>query len=251
MSKEFNWTDEAVKEFVLTYNKIDKLISGTDPIMQTIKEFKQSKQPCSRDWEVVKVRIGRSGHIVDVGDTDDTASHYPIHSVKRLSDGEVFSVGDEVENGGVVRKIENFFISPNIDVLYAETNNNHAWRFMDLKKAEKPKPLFMDVKGNGVFVGDRFYSVTDDFEIIWSDAISGIHLTPQIISRSFRLSGDAEEYILLNKPLLSVNDVKKIANAARFHNRADRTEEDYWVLYESILAERVKQLAKDKLSGKE
>jgi len=42
VSKDFIWTDSLVKEFVITYNKIDKLITGVDPIMQTIKDFKQS-----------------------------------------------------------------------------------------------------------------------------------------------------------------------------------------------------------------
>jgi hypothetical protein len=54
--EEFVWADELVKEFVITYNKIDKLIEGVDPIGKTIKEWKQSKQP-SKTKERIKARI--------------------------------------------------------------------------------------------------------------------------------------------------------------------------------------------------
>lgn len=45
----FVWTDELVKDFVIAYNKVDKLITGIDPIGQTIKEWKQSKQSAPVD----------------------------------------------------------------------------------------------------------------------------------------------------------------------------------------------------------
>ena len=45
----FVWSDELVKEFVISFNKIDKLITGVDPIGKTIIEWKQSKSTPKED----------------------------------------------------------------------------------------------------------------------------------------------------------------------------------------------------------
>ena len=45
----FVWSDELVKEFVISFKKIDKLITGVDPIGKTIIEWKQSKSTPKED----------------------------------------------------------------------------------------------------------------------------------------------------------------------------------------------------------
>lgn len=56
MPSEFQWNDTLVKEFMLTYNKIDKLIDGADPIIKTMQEWKQSK---IKEKERTKVKISQ------------------------------------------------------------------------------------------------------------------------------------------------------------------------------------------------
>jgi len=55
MKNEFQWTDELVKEFMLTYNKVDKLITGVDPIIETMQEWKVSHQP--KEPEIIYVKV--------------------------------------------------------------------------------------------------------------------------------------------------------------------------------------------------
>jgi hypothetical protein len=97
MSNEFKWDEERVLEFVKKY--------GLPPSFTTwkkmIESFKASKQP-KVEWEIV---VGKNDkgyifkwakgqpHFMD----DKVSSTCFIHSVKRLSDGEVFTVGDIVE----------------------------------------------------------------------------------------------------------------------------------------------------------
>jgi hypothetical protein len=95
---EFKWTDELVKEFV----KFPILARETskdvvDMNMRHFKEYvtlrneKPVYQQPKQDWEIVE-RCGAGRLPIDY-------LNWPIHSVKRLSDGEVFTVGDRVGYG--------------------------------------------------------------------------------------------------------------------------------------------------------
>src|SRR6185312_383711 len=80
----FQWTDELVKEFEIFYNKIDYAITGCDPIQKVIEQFKKSKEP-KKEYEILST----------------CPIEGEIHSVKRLSDGEVFKVGDNTTFGQI------------------------------------------------------------------------------------------------------------------------------------------------------
>jgi hypothetical protein len=103
MSEEkFEWNDELVKEFIRTnFNRQEH-----NYLPHAIKDFKKSKQ--NKDWEIVEIYkcdsfIGDQKTMMDY-----VLNHgYIIKSVKRLSDEEVFSVGDET-NAGV---IQSFYIN--------------------------------------------------------------------------------------------------------------------------------------------
>jgi hypothetical protein len=43
-NKQFEWTDELVKEFMIYYSEIDSVVDGVDPILKEAQKFKQ-------DWE--------------------------------------------------------------------------------------------------------------------------------------------------------------------------------------------------------
>src|SRR5690606_23114725 len=71
-----------------------------------------------------------------------------IHSVKRLSDGEVFTIGDNTKYGC----IDNFYIKNNY--LLATTVLESNGRYLkDLEKSKKP--LFTTEDGVDIFEGDE------------------------------------------------------------------------------------------------
>lgn len=135
--------------------------------------------------------------------------------------------------------------------------------------------IFVSKDGINIFEGDCFYSVTDDLKVIYSDAVKGMRLTKQIISRSFstaekaqdfiseqeiiyeidtvnwkviktiyhhfpnyfKTEKEANEYILMNKPCLSVKDVFSLI------------EHSYHPSEENIREYEVVELAKKKLNS--
>jgi hypothetical protein len=117
------WTDERVKEFVIVYNKVDKLITGVDPIMQTIKEFKESRTILFTTIDGVGIRewdeywyvkdpdysVWRCGHTTSISkypsfSTKEAANEWvvmnkPVLSVKEVIDwAEKYQCFDEGED---------------------------------------------------------------------------------------------------------------------------------------------------------
>ena len=96
---EFKWTDELVKEFMKDFVIHPNWKTFGD---DWIEEFKASKQP-KPEWEILEDASGKKGDpnfsAITRNHPHWEYTHYPIHSVKRLSDGEVFTVGDRVGYG--------------------------------------------------------------------------------------------------------------------------------------------------------
>lgn len=99
----FQWTDDLVKEFMTQF----WTLGSAEATPRKISEFKASKQP-KQEWEIVKMRAQGcdwGGH--PWGNDCDKAG-CKIHSVKRLSDGEVFTVGEPIEYEGNSYRIRGF-----------------------------------------------------------------------------------------------------------------------------------------------
>ena len=119
MSKEnFEWTDSLVKEFVAQF-PLPPAADLSKFIDRNIDAFKQSHTPAlERDWEIVEFRTD-SGQYDNKEKFDDfykgesdwyksnmvqvylSDKKWHIHSVKRLSDNQVFSIGDEIQQGKI------------------------------------------------------------------------------------------------------------------------------------------------------
>ena len=133
-----------------------------------------------------------------------TSKVWVIHSVKRLSDGEVFTISDKT-NFGLISKI---VINNNSLSFYFEQKSCGY----NLQTLIKWKPLFTTEDGVDIFEGDyyyyfRFHSWTFDKAI----ANQKFHSQDKLSSNSlyFSTKEKAEEYILLNKPCLSYGDVQE------------------------------------------
>ena len=159
----------------------------------------------------------RKGHITIPYTTDEINNHngYGIHSVKRLSDEEIFTVGD-VSNFG---KITDFVIRENkIVVQYYKIGD---WQWLSSIKHIK-KPLFTTEDGVNIFEGDEFYSTNKNLNqsILKYIAEKGLaHSEKCEEFLDFSTKEAAEEYILMNKPCLSINDVFNIYPKYRKNER--------------------------------
>lgn len=142
-------------------------------------------------------------HLIDQG--------LKIKSVKRLSDGEVFTVGDSIvihSGYKVTKKIIEFYITKaNTSKLRAKTSDDGG--YVELASFEKAKQkLFTTEDRVDIFEGDMMYwaNRTCIEHIFSGKATKDMHTTD--IYLNFSTKEKAEEYIIMNKPCLSINDVK-------------------------------------------
>jgi len=161
-----------------------------------------------------------------------------IHSVKRLSDGEVFQIGDKfINNFNSLSIIHSFAIVGNTIDLQYYSEYRYGCPLKDAKKAKTP--LFKTEDGVDIFEGDRFYWVNPNFDLQFKPrhgSQSSIPTTDDIKKghKYFSTKEAAEEYILMHKPCLSINDILSI--------RATRDDGSL-----RVFGNELKQLVKSKL----
>lgn len=141
--------------------------------------------------------------------------NWVIHSVKRLSDGEVFTIGDAIkERTTQTAYIIRFEITAYTLVAIIDSG---SMRVMDSwRKVVTKTPLFKTEDGVDIYEGDKITIVnTKDFRISNTD-IPENHIRGhcRVWDGSdgylqFSSKQAAEEYIILNKPCLSLMDLKK------------------------------------------
>ena len=172
VSKEFVWDDSKVKE--LLYQKVPVQVAYFGQLQKMLDEFKssyttkQSHTPTEqreefdyskasglhtnpintrgfervveqRDWEIVTVSNDTVGVVLLSGFYNSTLEEilesFSIHSVKRLSDGIVFTVGDETKTLGVIKKFE-----LKDGIMYWWNENTWYYLFQAEKLPESTKP---------------------------------------------------------------------------------------------------------------
>lgn len=182
-----------------------------------------------KDYEIMSFRSKESQRIAIKNDKIGSYSYHPsgyllnekdlleddrseIYSIKRLSDGEIFYIGDKVRisklqyDGSFI--IDRFYFDCNNDKLLCNgrsSGNGHV----SITKIEKVKqPLFTTEDGKEIFKGDKFWFV-DKYN--FSEGIAcDSDIRPYL--KHFSTKEAVEKYILMNKPCLSINDVIKEFN---------------------------------------
>lgn len=151
----------------------------------------------------------RKGHITNPYTTQKLLNHndYGIHSVKRLSDGEVFTVGDYIISHTMERvQITKIFID-NIGLYFGWGSGNTSLVNTRVCK----KPLFTTEDGVDIIDGDASVWGTNN-KSFYEPTEVNVLLALQVLKgndnfKYFSTKEAAEEYILHTKPCLSINDV--------------------------------------------
>lgn len=131
-----------------------------------------------------------------------------IYSVKRLSDGEVFTIENRVKYKG-----DNYTISRfktlNEKGLVELIGIQHLTYLNEIQHIKNP--LFTTEDGVDIFEGDKFTTVLID-KLILMDINETANSKILIVHPNYKYFSTkeaAEQYILMNKPcLLSINDIK-------------------------------------------
>ena len=136
-----------------------------------------------------------------------------IYSVKRLSDGEIFTVGDKIDCKGWFGNIIKFEIINNeLKIFQQQHINSSKYKPLLIQDLIKVKqPLFKTEDGKEIYEGGKLHSVSKDLLISPDD---NRYITkgfiPNLEYKHFSTKEKAEEYIIMNKPCLSINDVLSV-----------------------------------------
>ena len=144
-------------------------------------------------------------------------NNHNIHSVKRLSDGEIFTIGDKI-NGYDLNKFTD------LSAFYIKNNKlmigHRHLGLIDIKNTKKYiEPLFTTEDGVDIFEDNQsliYYIPINEFKYhsimacnYWTNEFH-YNKEHKLINWSnlyFSTKEKAKEYILLNKPMFSSNDV--------------------------------------------
>lgn len=205
--KEELLNNPLVKELFENWNR-GRIFSYTyDGFEEDYAKFVQSQLP-KKDWEIVSL-------LSDMINNDENTfpsnfedavrcGRAKIHSVRRKSDNEVFTIGDMVSASTMKEKINSFRLSGTGMIYF--NDNILLWGWRKVKKS-----LFVTEDGKDVFEGDNMYLVSTTMWTMCEVAacknpfkgFAGIEFL-YLSSRE-----KAQEYIRLNKPSLSLSEILK------------------------------------------
>jgi hypothetical protein len=138
--------------------------------------------------------------------------NYKIHSVKRLSDGEVFTIGDDINfnDKEIAKLLEIQFEIDPIDkgkgTLCFVNDHEVLGKWWTIDKLSKIKEsLFKTVDGIDIYGGEYIYAVSDDFQLLYT---SFARKSDETI-RSFSTKDAAKEWIRKNKTF-KLSDIKRV-----------------------------------------
>jgi len=151
---------------------------------------------------------------------------YKIHSIKRLSDGEIFTVNENLNYqhkdqvySFTLNAIE-FEIAPadkGKGILSFPHTNKRLGKWLDIDKLVKARtPLFTTEDAVDIFEGDSPYHILFDNSFPGSFIIGQFkdisNFCTKDFYRYFSTKEAAEKYIQLNKPSYSVNEIINFFN---------------------------------------
>jgi len=158
-------------------------------------------------------------------------SPWNIHSVKRLHDGEVFNVGDSINvmhhphhpKGVKIRSLtvdKDYICVSTTDDIDSAFSGGAGFNFLIAE--HNIKPLFTTEDGVDIFKNDTYYVVWKDFTFALTNQEPGSEAVKRVLTR-YSTQEKAEEYILMNKPCLSIKEVQEAYYlSAREHTHIDK-----------------------------
>lgn len=152
-----------------------------------IEDSSDWKEIVEKDYEILEDSIG-----------DDKIE---IISVKRLPDGEIFSIGDWFKCGGCGGRIDKF------NIIWGEVLiGDCKFPLNDIKKVKQP--LFKTEDDISIYEGDSYYVVTKDFKLGYCSSYS----KPDLCFKLFAKKENAEKHIELNAKKYSIKDIVLAVN---------------------------------------
>jgi hypothetical protein len=194
-SNQFQWTDELVQEYLK-----EMVIGDLGQQYNSIEKFKASKQK-PLEYEILEYGYAQQQN-------NEPDIQY-ISKVKRLSDNEVFSIGDPT-NFGVIKEIEQY--NPFNGGLKIKFDDNTVHTIEFLQKATPKQPLYTSVDGKDIFEGDDFWLLYTAPNGIGNPSLTKARkeLTLQPYMLAFSTEESANEFVYSSREVLSAKEVLEL-----------------------------------------
>ena len=173
-------------------------------------------------WEEIEEK---NYQILDVEYTEPQLIHSlkgKIKSVKRLSDGEVFTLGDRIDSyceSGCITEFE--ITENNIKVHFLDDKSTHQNEWTFLNNTIKPKPpLFTTEDGVDIFKGDKYWVVHLNCDTTVASKITADGKELVDLFKRFSTKEKAEEWIY-NEPRYSKNDIKDAVDKSKIYKNVE------------------------------
>jgi len=209
--------------------KIPTLIfGGKEYIGKAIpKEVKPNYEILSFIEKPEAIELGDNPYILEVSlipkiyrleDYLKADSSFNINSVRRISDGEVFTIWDETPYG----KIKSFRIHLDFGIIAEYEENGYYSLISELRKVITKKLLLKLDDGTDVFEGDTVYVAalwySEPSTVKIGDFLSQVNL---INAKNagfywFSTKEKAQEWLDGNKKCFSINDIKNVISDNNF-----------------------------------
>lgn len=240
---------------------------------EQLVEIEKSKIQGEKDWEILSFSYNDGKYILSkdklteyFGDPnlcveEKTLLKIPvhkIHSVLRKSDDEVFSIGDKIEYGDLSasRQSEAVIYEGIINKFCIEIDGSLCAYGEPLqfvmpiqvltKKKVEPKPILFTTEDEvNIYDAQPFYAVRSIWDIkelsVSKDFFESIDEQSKYL-KYFYTKKKAEEYVIQNKPCLSLNDLLSVWDSiwSDFN--------DPYKIKSTPMYKRFEQLVKDKIS---
>lgn len=220
-NKDFQWDEVTLLEYsrylVKEYARSAEWSNDYAAEQYHLTEFVNMKKREKRspEYEVLSYRSKLTDLIISVAahQPDQPISPlYAIHSVRRLSDGEVFELGKNVQHvdGHYSAVITEFYLPSDERGemwFYCDGQKDTVKNLNNFTNLPTPKPLFTTEDGVDLFsISDTVYGVCP--KGTWETRELGLLLEPNKTNwKWFAIPYNRDRYVLLNKPTLSVSDV--------------------------------------------
>lgn len=175
-------------------------------------------------------------------------NNWNIHSVKRLSDGEVFTIADEINSNifDTKQQIKDFYFLDNILKVRTFSFTENLNNIEHIKK-----PLFTTEDGVDIFEGDEYHNVNSllNYKLCKADSFD-MSIEFEVFNnlnenKTFSTKLEAEKYIVKNEPCLSYNDIMSLSEP--YHNGTIKLKNNVPQKTFKFKEYQLTQLIKDKL----
>jgi hypothetical protein len=230
---DFEGSPQPINEFYIDNGVLWTNIGGKG--YNNIESFSVDLKP-KLEWEIT---CWRDSNNINSHSLRQATPDFEIYSVKRLSDGMEFKLGDKINFTNNLKSwviIKEFMLLPFTDGFNIKAENNICYSLITALKKEK----FLTTEDKvDIFILDlpkKLYYVRNDFIcsplIVWEGGGSYSSKMPLFASKE-----NAEEYILMNKRCLSLADVLSMSRELSYNTLNDKKK--FEKLIESLTKKRL------------